>query len=197
MSKGSLMFRDSLQNRTGENIFTTSIIMLFLDDARMKNFTSCFKEKKFLVFFFQRLRRNETGLYEDEFPFISPCGRERNFIRCDDTPVVYTHVITTPEGEFFCHNHAGDELRHPFDPSKIYMSLDTGRIYHPTTSQYGSVALIQSKTAIELSKLLQFRNGETSAPTHIVWGEREVELDLEWIRREGITLNTEFPSEQI
>lgn len=59
---------------------------------------SLFTEKKFLVFFFQRLRRNETGRYEDEFPFVSPCGRERNFIRCDDTPIVYTHVVSSPEG---------------------------------------------------------------------------------------------------
>ncbi|KAL1434201.1 hypothetical protein MTO96_011844 [Rhipicephalus appendiculatus] len=35
--------------------------MLFLDDSRMKNFTSCFKEKKFLEFFFRRLRYNDTG----------------------------------------------------------------------------------------------------------------------------------------
>ncbi|KAJ8979030.1 hypothetical protein NQ317_003133 [Molorchus minor] len=54
--------------------------MLFLDDARMKNFTSCFKEKKFLKFFFDRLRLNTTGRYK-EFPFVSLCGRERNFCK--------------------------------------------------------------------------------------------------------------------
>lgn len=35
--------------------------MLFLDDSRMKNFTSCFKDKKFLQFFFKRVRANTTG----------------------------------------------------------------------------------------------------------------------------------------
>lgn len=75
---------------------------LFLDDARMKNFTSCFKEKKFLKFFFDRIRFNRTDRYTTEFPFISLCGRERNFIRCDDVPIVYTHVLAGKEG-FFCH----------------------------------------------------------------------------------------------
>uniref|UniRef100_A0A8D8LUA6 UPF0598 protein C8orf82 homolog n=1 Tax=Cacopsylla melanoneura TaxID=428564 RepID=A0A8D8LUA6_9HEMI len=169
--------------------------MLFLDDSRMKNFTSCFKEKKFLVFFFQRLRKNETGRYEDDFPFVSPCGRERNYIRCDDVPIVYTHTVSTLEGEFFCHNHAGDDLKYPFNPSQIYMSITTGRIYHPTSDQYQQVGLIQSKTAIELSKLFQFRNGEDREPTHILWKGVEVELDPSYMK--GIHVSTEFPSEQI
>lgn len=61
----------------------------------MKNFTSCFKDKPFLKFFFDRLKRNESNRYADTFPFISICGRERNFIRCDDLPIVFTHSIST------------------------------------------------------------------------------------------------------
>ena len=49
---------------------------LFLHDARVKNFISCLKEKKFLNFFFKRLRVNDTGHFEDFFKFISPCGKE-------------------------------------------------------------------------------------------------------------------------
>ena len=54
---------------------------LFLDDARIKNFTSCFKEKDFLYFFFSRVKINKTGRYEKHFPFVSPCGKEKNYIR--------------------------------------------------------------------------------------------------------------------
>lgn len=72
---------------------------LFLDDAKMKNFTSCFKDKKFLQFFFHRLRINETGRYQDDFPYLSVCGRERNYIRCDDLPIVFTHVLTAADGK--------------------------------------------------------------------------------------------------
>lgn len=34
---------------------------LFLDDSRMKNFTTCFKEKQFLNFFFRNVKLNSTG----------------------------------------------------------------------------------------------------------------------------------------
>ena len=54
---------------------------LFLDDAKVKNFISCFQDKEFLAFFFQRVRLNNTGRYEKDFPYVSPCGREKNYIR--------------------------------------------------------------------------------------------------------------------
>lgn len=79
---------------------------LFMDDARMKNFTSCFKgwfilaryfylfnlDVRFLNFFFARLRINSTGKYEREFPYIGLCQGEENFLRCDDRPIVYTKL---------------------------------------------------------------------------------------------------------
>ncbi|EGD75175.1 hypothetical protein PTSG_12491 [Salpingoeca rosetta] len=70
---------------------------LFLDDSMMKNFTSCLKDKPFLDFFFKRVEPNTTGRYEEEFPFLSRCGREFNFLRCDDTPLVY-HTLLPPHG---------------------------------------------------------------------------------------------------
>jgi hypothetical protein len=66
---------------------------LFLDDARMKNFTSCFKERHFLRFFFNRLKSNDTGKYDETFAFVSPCGPERNFVHCEDTPFVFNKVL--------------------------------------------------------------------------------------------------------
>lgn len=72
-------------------------MQLFLDDAKMKNFTSCFKEKQFLRFFFNRLKVNDLKRYQKDFPYLSPCGRERNFIRCDDTPIVFTHILHQEE----------------------------------------------------------------------------------------------------
>lgn len=53
---------------------------LFLDDTKVKNFITCFKDKEFLAFFFKRLKKNNTNVY-NEFPYLSLCGRERNFIR--------------------------------------------------------------------------------------------------------------------
>lgn len=67
--------------------------MLFLDDAKMKNFTCCYKEEMFLKNFFKRLKRNDTGRFVNEFPFLSLCGKERNFVRSEDLPIVFTHLI--------------------------------------------------------------------------------------------------------
>ncbi|KAI5641505.1 hypothetical protein NE865_06262 [Phthorimaea operculella] len=153
--------------------------MLFLDDSKMKNFTSCFKEKKFLQFFFKRIRQNKTGRYE-EFPFISLCGRERNFIRCDDVPIVYTHIITKDDKDLLTYGYAGDLLTTEFLPDKIYMLPTTGRVYHPAEEKYGGIGLIRSKLSIELSKSFEFRNGDNKPPSHFMWKNNLYELDQTW-----------------
>ncbi|XP_065089423.1 UPF0598 protein CG30010-like [Ochlerotatus camptorhynchus] len=168
--------------------------MLFLDDARIKNFTSCFKEKKFLEFFFKRLRLNDGDRYREHFPFVSPCGRERNYIRCDDVPVVFTHVFRDAEGiERLAFAHAGDLLNVPWEPNRICMFPLSGRVYHPAPERYGSVGLIRSKLAIELSRHFTFLNGEEQPPTHFTWNSIKHKLDSEWwkstyINQRGETL---------
>ncbi|XP_063838877.1 UPF0598 protein CG30010 [Ostrinia nubilalis] len=165
--------------------------MLFLDDARMKNFTSCFKEKKFLEFFFKRIRINKTGRYENEFPYISLCGRERNFIRCDDVPIVFTHIITKePNGkDFFTYGYAGELLMSPFMPDKIYMLPNTGRVYHPADDKFGGIGLVRSKLSIELSKHFEFRNGESNPPTNFKWKDTNYDLDQQWFDEKVKTNN--------
>jgi len=139
---------------------------LFLDDARIKNFTSCFKDKEFLLFFFQRLKLNDTGNYEDEFPYLSPCGRERNYVRCDDVPIVFTHFLgidgaveelqsmqqhqqqqqQQPQQQhlLLSWGGAGDKLTTVFEPWRICMLPSTGRVYHPTTTDPKTVSASSS-----------------------------------------------------
>lgn len=100
--------------------------MLFLDDARMKNFTSCFKEIKFLKFFFTMLRMNTSDRYKDEFKYLSLCGKERNYVRCDDQPIVFTHVFEKDDKEMFSYGHAKDLLYEPFQPEKLCVSPNSG-----------------------------------------------------------------------
>ncbi|XP_046606587.1 UPF0598 protein CG30010 [Neodiprion virginianus] len=163
--------------------------MLFLDDSRMKNFTSCFKEKKFLAFFFTRLRKNETGRYMDDFPYLSPCGRERNFVRCDDLPIVFTHVIQKEDLDTggvknqFSYAHADELLTVPFEPARIFMSMETGRVYHPAPKIAGGIGLVRSKLALEFSKYFEFHNGEEQSPTHFSWDNNRHELDSEWHKK--------------
>lgn len=150
---------------------------LFLDDARIKNFTSCFKEKDFLVFFFKRLRLNESDRYADEFPYLSPCGRERNFIRCDDKPIVYTHLIESDSGEtLLSFGGAGNAMTTEFLPSRICMLPNTGRVYHPAPAKLGGIGLIKSSLAIELSKYFEFENGEDNPPTLFTWKGEKLRL---------------------
>jgi len=159
--------------------------MLFLDDSKMKNFTSCFKEKKFLRFFFNQLKINKTGRYM-EFPYLSLCGRERNYVHCDDYPYVFTHVIKKPpssdgvEENYLAHNHAGDLLTIKFDPERIFMLPETGRVYHPAPDKVGFIGLVRSKLAIEFSKYFTFENGEMQPPTHFMWEDKTYILDNKW-----------------
>lgn len=149
----------------------------------MKNFTSCFKEKKFLRFFFNQLRLNTTGRYK-EFPYLSICGKERNFIRCDDYPFVYTHVIKKTNDDksenYLSYNHAGDLLLLKFEPEKVFMLPETGRVYHPAPEKAGSIGLVRSKLAIEFSKHFKFDNGEHEPPTQFTWDGATYDLDNKW-----------------
>ncbi|XP_014280771.1 UPF0598 protein CG30010 [Halyomorpha halys] len=154
--------------------------MLFLDDARMKNFTSCFKDKDFLVFFYKRIRLNNTSRYESSFPYVSLCGRERNYIRCDDVPIVYTHIVNNGDKDLFCYGNAGDLMYNNFLPEKLFMDPETGRMYHPCHETAGSIGLVASKLAIQLSKLLKFDNGEDKPPTHFYWKDILYSLDTGW-----------------
>uniref|UniRef100_A0A3B3S545 Chromosome 8 open reading frame 82 n=1 Tax=Paramormyrops kingsleyae TaxID=1676925 RepID=A0A3B3S545_9TELE len=155
---------------------------LFLDDTKVKNFITCFKDKQFLVFFFTRLRPNETGRYQDQFPFLALCGRERNFLRCDDRPLVFTHMLPgvglgdgggASEMLSFC--GGGDKLTAPFRPEALFMHPRTGRLYHPCANRAGSVGLVRSALAFELSPHFEYPPDQPHGgqPTHFLWaGER-------------------------
>lgn len=77
---------------------------LFLEDTKIRNFTSCYKDPAFLDFLYTRTRLNDS--VEDEearlkreegYEFVSPCGREVNYLAPDDSVLVFQKLI--PEGE--------------------------------------------------------------------------------------------------
>lgn len=154
---------------------------LFLDDTKVKNFITCFKDKKFLVFFFKQLRKNGTGRYQ-EFPYLSPCGRERNFVRCEDLPIVFTHLVRgdEPEGELLSYGGAGDELSVNFEPQRLFMPVN-GRVYHPAPERTGGVGLVKSALAFELSGHFEYTSSgpETGPPSHINWKGQRLRLSNE------------------
>ncbi|XP_008282286.1 UPF0598 protein C8orf82 homolog [Stegastes partitus] len=152
---------------------------LFLDDTKVKNFVTCFKDKQFLVFFFNRLRFNQSGRYEEDFPFLSLCGRERNFVRCDDRPVVFTHLLQSPTGpqgivgeqELLSYCGGAEKLSDPFRPEALFMHPVSGRVYHPCSEGSGGVGLVRSALAIELSPFFVYEHegGQSGQPTHFLW----------------------------
>ncbi|XP_072762802.1 UPF0598 protein CG30010 isoform X2 [Anoplolepis gracilipes] len=178
----------SPQPRVREYFYYIDHQGMFLDDVRIRNFTSCFKDKKFLAFFFKHLKINNTGRYTNDFPFLSICGVERNYVRCDDLPLVFTKVIqkhnveTNAEEDWFSYAHADDLLKVPFEPQKLFMNVNTGRVYHPAPEKSGGIGLVRSNVAIEFSAFFDFENGQENAPTHFTWKDKRYELDTVWYR---------------
>ncbi|KAF9091946.1 hypothetical protein BGX29_001617 [Mortierella sp. GBA35] len=97
---------------------------VFLQDTYPKNFTSCYKDPKFLNFFLTRIRPNTTP-YCHEYSWQSPCAKEINFVEAADTPIVF-HGLVNNEQLVWAGN-----LQTPFRPDSLSVSLSTGRIYHP------------------------------------------------------------------
>ncbi|XP_026578784.1 UPF0598 protein C8orf82 homolog [Pseudonaja textilis] len=156
---------------------------LFLDDAKVKNFITCFKDKQFLVFFFKQLKLNRSGRYEESFPYLSPCGREHNYVRCDDRPIVFTHLLEGPQGQqslSFC--GGADRLAMPFQPEKLVMLAENGRVYHPGPEKVGGVGLVKSSLAFELSPCFEYQDGPGQPPTHFHWQEKRHPLTNELLR---------------
>ena len=145
-------------------------------------FNFYFPEKKFIEFFYKRLRINSTKRYP-EFPYLSLCGRERNYIRCDDRPIVFIELVTDKKDDtdYLYYGGYKANLRIPFEPEKLCMFPKTGRVYHPASIIHGGIGLIKSSMAIEFSKGFDFENGESEPPTHFVWNHKVYKLTNELI----------------
>lgn len=120
-----------------------------------------------------------------DFPYVSLCGPERNFIRCDDLPIVFTKITQIEERnkgkqeDWFSYAHT-DRLMVPFEPTKIFMDTASGRVYHPAPEKAGGIGLVRFKIAIELSSFFKFENGEEHPPTHFEWKGKAYVLETEW-----------------
>jgi len=122
---------------------------LYLEETKLKIFTSAFKDVKFLDFFFKRLEPTSCQTY----PWMSRCGKEVNFVKAQDTPIVFTQLV---ENRLYW-NHTSMSMA--FDASKLFCS-NAGRIYHPSPVEFTlgkepvvpnvHLALVKSSIVIEL-----------------------------------------------
>ncbi|XP_057898208.1 UPF0598 protein C8orf82 homolog isoform X1 [Melospiza georgiana] len=132
---------------------------LFLDDTKVKNFITFFKDIGFLSFF-RHLEQNRSGRYQEHFLFLSRCGRERNFLRCSDLPVVFTQILPGPGGNsLLSYCRSGSELVVPFQPGMLAVCPRNGRLYPPALERVGGVGLVRWALAQELSSGFCFQDG--------------------------------------
>lgn len=106
-------------------------------------------DKKFLNFFFKRVTKNDTGSHTD-YPFISPCGKEMNYIKVADTPFVLKNMI---ENKLY---YAPD-LFVEFQPQELMYS-QSGSVYHPVNS--ASMGRFHTNLLLKISENIEtFEDG--------------------------------------
>lgn len=82
-----------------------------------------------------------------DYPFISPCGREMNYVSVADTPIVFHDMSLDGKCPFRMSRHRncnpnigsdlfwGGSFSSTFDPANVYVSRSTGHVYHSTPTQ--------------------------------------------------------------
>lgn len=86
----------------------------------------------FLDFFFRRLKINDTG-HHPEYPYISPCGKEMNFVRSAGAPVVFRKLEENRSLVY-----AGS-LTQPWEPMNLRIGSDD-QLYHPSPMGPGRIS---------------------------------------------------------
>lgn len=130
---------------------------LFNELTYPRNIATSLKSPKFLAFFFQQLRMMENPSFHNgkEYKYLSPCQGEENYVECEETPIVFTDFDSSKKGLILNYSM----LSCPFDPSKLYLSESSGRLYHPLLTNHrhmkNEFCLIRSSLTMQLSENFQ------------------------------------------
>jgi Domain of unknown function (DUF4505) len=116
---------------------------LFLEETMPKNIVTSIKDVRFLDFFFSRIKyvnelQREYMILHDipfsDYPFISICGKEWNFIRPALTPIVF-HTLVDRDQYLLYGSTDKSMLREPFNEvDGIALSKKSGKLYHKLTT---------------------------------------------------------------
>lgn len=82
-----------------------------------------YRDPKFLRQMFNLIKQNQTNKYSKLFPFIWICMKERNYVACEDTPIVFSSLNQEDNKIFY-----GPNLFVSFQPEEVSISSD-GRFY--------------------------------------------------------------------
>lgn len=112
---------------------------------------------------------NETNRYGDDFRFVSLCGRERNYLRCDDLPLVVTQLKESADMLYINQIHQSAHWTFRFDPAQLYHNPQTGRLYY----NLENMALVQPNGKDDR----RFRHVET-LPVQVALVKSEISINL-------------------
>lgn len=121
---------------------------IHLESNQKRNIASSIKDIKVQNFIIKNIQINTTQLYP-EIPYLSLCGKEKNFITCIDPYSVFVfkdlvNISTLPNNDKqpllnnIIHNWKliyGGDLIQSFDPNLLAYNISNGRIYHKITNQ--------------------------------------------------------------
>ncbi|RNA02831.1 hypothetical protein BpHYR1_053473 [Brachionus plicatilis] len=129
---------------------------LFLDDTKHKSFASCYKEQRFLQYFFENLRINIKERYTNEFPYVSLSGSERNYLRCNDLPFVITYLDEKNDLLHLNQINSAHWLFH-FDPKRLCHNPQNERLYY----------LFEDKELVYSERRLKCDHDDPKRMTHL------------------------------
>jgi hypothetical protein len=138
-------------------------------DAPQPHGPTYLRDSKQLKFFFKNLRKNDTGLFTERFPWLSLCGsgkwQEWNFVAAEDKPIVFQDLLRSPDSKnravltwATARVNQVDHFTVDFDPTRLFVRH--GRLYFlPFEHQAlpcGGVGLIRSALCFELGQRVEF-----------------------------------------
>lgn len=142
---------------------------LYLEDTLPKNIATSLKSPKFLTFFTQQLRKND-GKYAAAYPWVSPCGKEMNYVSAALTPVVFTALQEQADSAAACTLRVNDAFDVTFQPDQLAMD-EAGRLYHCTAGRQartGKYGLVASAVAVQLAPHIELTDTEVGSWTEAV-----------------------------
>ena len=122
-----------------------------------------------------RLSGNRTG----------PSCPKFGLVQISDTHYIgLCCIFSVPDSQtLLSYCHADRFLTAPFEPEKICMDPETGRVYHPAVKLPNGVGLISDKLSILWTeeRRFVFEDGDSNPPSHFIWNKTKLKLTNELI----------------
>lgn len=148
---------------------------LFLHNSKYKNIATAYRDSSFLKTFYKSLRINNTGYYTAEFPYVSPCGKEINYVYHDDANAVITFTDYDKKDNTLL--YGGNQFAIAFDPRSLVYNLSNGRLYHNFTTKYlkgsGYLGLLHPQISDYFSDYVQSNDGDK---VYLTWNSELIKL---------------------